>query len=108
MPQFRLSTVVSVAVTLVAAVMWGLAVAWTLTGSSLPVVRLDGWAAIAVSALAGVCWLWRFLVIRDDARHRKLEAEYRRREAVLLKTVARLAGVPTPPHPAPSLRPVRR
>lgn len=108
MPQFRLISVASVAVTALAAATWGLAVAWTLTGSRLPVVRLDGWAAVAVSALAGVCWLARFLIMRDDARYRKLEGQYRRREAALIRTVARLAGVPTPPHPLPPLRPVRR
>lgn len=87
----------------------GLAVDWTIGDTDLRAVPLVRSAAIAMLVIAVLCWAMLALVKRDDRKRQELDGEYRRREAVLIKTVARISGgIPTPTQPLPHLRPVRR
>lgn len=81
MPQFRPILITSIAFTVAAAAMWGIAVAWALTGTALP---LTGAASAALSAIAAMCWLdlWRAQRDRD--------------KALLIKTLADAAPAPAP------------
>jgi hypothetical protein len=86
---------------------------WGLTAASLTVDLLRGPGRPAVIVAAAVAshltWLVLWLHLRrekrTDARLRQLEDEYRRREALLIKTIQRLAGAPTT-GPQPRLWPV--
>jgi len=56
-------------------------------------------AAVAVTALGGICLAAWLLRRREDRRFDALVAEYQRREAVLIRTISRLGGSPTGPMP---------
>lgn len=107
MEQFRPIMIASILFTAIAAVMWGLAIVWSDNHRCVTAMPLDRSGAIAVSVLAGIWWGVLVLARRDDRRNRQLDGEYRRREAVLIKTVGRITGIPTPTKPLPILRPVR-
>jgi hypothetical protein len=77
---------------------------WGLTAAAVDGVRsLDGQGRMAVImtvALAShLTWLTLLLHLRREKRTnerlQQIEAEYRRREAALIKTIQRLAGAPT-------------
>jgi hypothetical protein len=87
---------------------WGLAAASAYAAFDPRGLAIEVGAGTTSSLIAVMCWLTRGLLKRDDARYRQLDGEYRRREAALIKTVARLSGYPTPTQPLPRLRPVRR
>lgn len=112
MAQFRPILIASIGFTAIAAVMWALAIGWGAAHVYMTAQLLDRSGAIAATAVAGIWWavLVAVLVLirRDDERYRRLDGEYRRREAALIKTVGRLTGIPTPTRPLPRLRPVRR
>lgn len=74
------------------------AVSWGLTGASLWAAPLQGSGRTALAAVTITSTIAWFVLLRErrtDARLRQIEAEYRRREAALIRTIRQLAGGPT-------------
>lgn len=85
MPRFRPILVTSIAFTVAAAALWGVAVSWDLTGPALP---LAGPAAAGLAVIAAMCWLDLVRMQRD------------RDKSLLIKTLADVAPAPAPAPPA--------
>lgn len=83
---------ISISVTVAAGAFWALDFAGFWDSWGIPAGH-DAAVFFAVAAVA--LWLTR----RADRLYRSLRGEYRRREAVLIRTVDRLAGPPTQPMP---------
>lgn len=84
------------------------AASWGLTAASLWAASLQGngrTALAAVTVTSTIAWFVLLRERRTDARLRQIEDEYRRREAVIIKTARLLAGAP-PTGPQPRLRAV--
>lgn len=99
MPKIKVMLAVSAAAAVVS---------WGLTGASLWASPLQGngrTALAAVTITSTIAWFVLLRERRTDARLRQIEAEYRRREAVIIKTARLLAGAP-PTGPQPRLRAV--
>ena len=104
MPRFRLCLLVT-AISLSGAtgVMWGLAVSWTESSTDAREMPLVRSGAIAVTALAGMCWLaWAFaqyLAHGENRRIERMEAEHRRHVQALIRSASRAGRNPTGPTP---------
>jgi hypothetical protein len=90
------SFITSVSFTVTAAVTWG-AAEWAHWGEDARAMMRS--AAVAVTILAAMCWVRRQARVRSDRRYADLADEYKRREAVLIRTISRLGGSPTGPMP---------
>lgn len=91
--QFRSVLLVASTVTVLAAALWGVAAAGNDPDGR--VMQLDRSGAATVTVIAAMCWLARWLDRRDERRRR----EYRRREAALIRSAAKLDVATTKPLP---------
>lgn len=114
MSRFWLILTVSIVLTVVAAIITGVADIWTESGSAVqlraaPVLRTE---SLAVIVIAGLCWLAFGLRLYLDARDRardardrareqrlaeRLAEEFRRREALIVTTLGRFVSTATGP-----------
>lgn len=87
MPRFRPILITSIAFTVAAGAMWGVAVDWVLTGTALP---LGGSAAATLTAVAAMCWmdLRRVTRYRHRAQRDADRARQDQDKALLIRTLA--------------------
>lgn len=91
---------ISIGFTITGAAMWAVAVGLTVTHRAVMPMSLDRAGAVAMTVLAGLCWLEHRREMqrerRDGERAREI-AEYKRREQVLILALNSLADAPTGP-----------
>jgi hypothetical protein len=96
MGRFRPVIVAAVTFGTAAACLWGLTLSDAKGRSTPAVLCIEVGAAVTVTMLAAAC----LVTLRREGQLARIEAEYRRREAVLIRTISRLGGSPTGPIPA--------
>ena len=97
MPRVRRPMLaISIAFTISAAAMWSVAVGLTIARRDMIPMSLDRAAAVAMTILAGLCWLERRREGREEDG-RRMKAKYERREEALMRTISSLADEPTEP-----------